>query len=75
MDFWNTVLGHHLADVLIHYLPKLAEQKREQYIIKTDVANFEKVVREEIAKGNRYITNTTDGTHAIFIFEMDVTGR
>ena len=30
MDFWNTVMGHQLADVLIRFLPVIAEKSCEE---------------------------------------------
>ena len=38
MDFWDTVLGHRLAETLVHTLPQLTE-KPKQFTVKCDSDN------------------------------------
>lgn len=33
MDFWNTVLGNRLAEILIHTLPQLTEKPKQFTVI------------------------------------------
>lgn len=34
MDFWNTVLGNHLAETLIRCLPEITEKKQNTSLLK-----------------------------------------
>lgn len=58
MSFWETIQGHHLADVLIHNLPKIAD--REQYSIRvSEVEKFD-VIEKEIRNGSKFMTEVKD---------------
>lgn len=66
MDFWNTVLGNNLAQVLIYTLPKLAE-KKQQY--GTVVSNDEVVdyIDKRLQAGERFVTSFPKGEDATYI--------
>lgn len=66
MSFWDTVLGHHLAETLNHNLPKIADslsaltkpanRKQHAEIISSDaVAEY---LNEEFEKGRRFVSAT-----------------
>ena len=38
MDFWNTVLGNHLAETLIRCLPEITEKKQNTVIVENKKA-------------------------------------
>ena len=51
MTFWDTVMGHHLADTLIRCLPKLTEKKQviKRFELKSEAIEF---IENEIKRGN-----------------------
>lgn len=57
MNFWDTERGHHLADTLIRFLPKLAEEKK-QYTRLVLRRQLKKIVDEELENGARVISIT-----------------
>lgn len=71
MNFWETIRGHHLADVLIRCLPEIAEKKKEQYVKRVNLTLFETSILEEIQKGNCYINHQVIGDEVILIFEKE----
>lgn len=63
MDFWNTVKGNQLADVLIQCLPELTKEKTQ---------HIEKFQDEQ--KALEYIDERLmDGEKLIQVFQLDYT--
>ena len=74
MDFWSTVLGHHLAEVLIRTLPKLAGEEKKQYCRTCGATNqaILSVFEEEQKKGSRLVTSMpTSNNQVVLVFEME----
>lgn len=74
MNFWDTVLGNRLAEVLIRTLPELTEKmtKKEQY--GAVVSNDEVVgyIWERLQKGEHYVTYMQkDDGHMFVIMERE----
>lgn len=66
MDFWDTIRGNHLADVLIRHLPKLTEAlndlqkpvKRTQHAQVVDKDAVATYLNEEFEKGRVFVSAT-----------------
>jgi predicted regulator of Ras-like GTPase activity (Roadblock/LC7/MglB family) len=67
MNFWDTVQGHHLAEVLIESLPKIAKNKK-QYILCDTKDKIAHRVCVAMDCGDRYIgTISTDSLNQISV--------
>ncbi len=64
-DFWYTVLGQRLANVLIRDLPKLTEKRKQGVYKIAENEDREEVIRALIDNGHRIVTVDND----IVIFE------
>ena len=67
MDFWNTVLGNHLAETLIRCLPEITEKKQNTVIVENKKAP--ELVISKISQGESYVAsmpNSDDSTLLIF---------
>lgn len=51
LEFWNTVKGYELADVLIQELPRLATPKRQEMVESQNDDSTRKAIGEYLAKG------------------------
>lgn len=77
MSFWETVKGNHLADVLMHTLPDIAEVlqekrvEREQYVKKVAHGFLEDYITTEIELGRRYVDAIPVGNHFLVVMEKD----
>ena len=74
MDFWSTVLGQHLANVLINCLPKLTVEK-EQYVVTCGATNAAilLITKKEYEKGARVVSAIpTQNNQVAIIFEKEV---
>lgn len=74
MDFWSTVRGVHLAEILMHELPKLTEllqnADRKQYTERIHKDTLCVFLEEEIRKGAKYVTHTeVDNDYILVIME------
>lgn len=69
MDFWSTQLGVRLAEVLIHFLPKIAE--KEQYVVteKNEPNDVLNRINSELKKGSLFVNSVTTGDSVIMVFE------
>lgn len=79
MDFWDTIRGHNLADILIRTLPKLAakedkgtEQYTELLSSPYDAMDF---VAKEVAYGNKYVGHLASGEKGGVLVIMERTIR
>lgn len=59
LSFWDTVLGHQLADTLNRELPRLT-RKRIQYTKLLDTDKVLNYVKSEIDAGNCYVGMVKD---------------
>ena len=67
MDFWNTVLGNHLAETLIRCLLEITEKKQNTVIVENKKAP-EQVI-SKISQGESYVAAmpySDDSTLLIF---------
>ena len=64
-DFWYTVLGQRLANVLIRDLPKLTEKRKQGVYKIAENEDREKAIQALIENGHRIVTVDND----IVIFE------
>ena len=68
MDFWFSILGNHLAHVLIRELPKLTE-RQVQYIKKLPKSEVIGYVEAEIENGSLFVNRIDDGEQALVIMQ------
>lgn len=69
MDFWNTILGHHLADTLIRHLPKLAEAlATTQYTIECESKDkAAAIVKDSINNGHKYVSQIDESDGKVLL--------
>lgn len=71
--FWDTQMGHRLADTLIHYLPKLTEkQDKQQKIVvysPNDEHSLEDVLNEHIKNGWTFVNSMRENNKYVIVFE------
>ena len=53
MNFWDTVLGLRIAEMLEEFLSK--KNNSVQYTLTVDKDNVEKALKEELKKGSKYV--------------------
>ncbi len=68
MDFWDTVLGHRLAETLVHTLPELTE-KPKQFMVKCDGNEVEATIEEQWKLRHRLVQAIALKNEILLIFE------
>lgn len=74
MDFWSTLRGVNLAEILIRELPKLTDLmqnvEKKQYTERIRKDTLCIFLEEEIRKGAKYVTHTeVDNDYILVIME------
>ena len=71
MSFWDSILGHRLAEVLIRELPKITKSKK-QYVVTVE-ANTETVkaaIMKENENGSMLVTSMPLQNEILLVFEQ-----
>ena len=71
MDFWNTVKGQRLADVLIQYMPSIKAKKTKQYGTYVDFYDLGNLIESEIADGAKVVSTTQFMAEVYVVFEKE----
>lgn len=67
MTFWDTVLGHRLAETLINYLPDIAREKR-QTVKKVKNSELFDELEDAISKGYQIDHLTLAGSVFVVVY-------
>lgn len=69
--FWDTAMGHRLAETLMHCLPKLVEKKQQKIVVYTPNSEqtIEDVLNEHIEKGWMFVNSIIEDNKYVIIFE------
>lgn len=68
-DFWSTVKGNDLADVLIQELPRLTAPKKQEMVESQNDEETRKAIREYLAKGYCLVHTVSLIGSVLLIFE------
>ena len=75
MSFWDTVMGHRLAETLNNCLPSLVESmEKKQYVRNVgvpEISNIDKIIEKEIEKGAKLCHSIAlpNGDGFVLVFE------
>lgn len=69
MDFWDTVLGHRLAETLVHTLPELTEKPKQFMVICHSDDEVENEITHQWNCGYRFMNSIVLIDKTILIFE------
>ena len=72
--FWDTAMGHRLAEVLISNLPRLTEGKQQKVVAYTpnEEETLEDVLNEHIKNGWNFVNSMQDNNKYVIVFEKGV---
>ena len=68
-DFWNTVKGNDLADVLIQELPKLTTPKKQEMVESQNDSETQKAIEEYLEEGYCLVNTIQLIGSVLLIFE------